>query len=1080
MKNWQKLLALSTILLFTSTMVFAQVQISGKVSDKDGNPLPGVSVIIEGTTTGTTTGTDGRFTFQALVGQQLSFRFIGMKTEIIEVTGANQVINITLLDQDIALDDVIVIGYGTQKKQSVVGAIGNVKVDDLKKQGSVNNLTDALAGAIPGVSVLSISGMPGGDYATGIKVYTPSEILIRGKTTWNSSAPLILVDGVERQMNDIDISEVESISVLKDASATAVFGVKGGNGVILITSKRGAVGKTKFSLEFENSFETPSKVIEVADVAEGAIARNYAIERTRRFNNGLWSELYASDKEIEYYRTGKYPYAYPNQDWHDIMLKDFGLSNRVNLTASGGTEKVKFFTSASYNHVGDIFESYDVGQGYTPSYTFDRLNIRSNFDFEISKTTKLEANFYGMFGSQTSPSRNITGVVNGIFPILSNLGGEVPIRVYEDGVPGTPNGRFNAANPWYDFNYSGVTYLPRTVVNMDYNLTQKLDFITKGLSFSGKLAFDNTFRNSGRSIGDAGVTTKVIDKNFYLNGGFYDFDAKVYKNADGTAADMNLWTTYTEPTAGKEGFGWVKSPNSYYAEDVSLGTAERNLYFQLMMQYVRSFGNHNVTAMAMFSRNQNEVGSNWPGKREDWVGRVTYDYNGRYFLEANGAYNGSEKFGPDYRFDFFPSIAGGWVVSNEKFLADKADWLDLLKVRYSYGLVGNDNVNTGSTWPYLTVWNTYSVNSMESNYYGYPGAYREYIRYNEGNPGNPNLRWETATKQNLGFEIAALRNTINLTVDLFKEYREDMLIGASDRQSTVPPIFGKPAPPANIGKAKSHGAEVVFTYRNNIGNDFNFFVTTNWSVAISEVIYKESTELTLPHQKPEGKPLGQTMSGISTGFYKSWDDIYCATGGSNASSNGFLLPGDMIMLDFNSDGKYYSNDDNVPYGYPTYPQNNYGISFGSNYKGLSLTANFVGAYNVTRKIQFAASASSGAAFYYDNTYVPIQIIRDTWTPEYNNINPSYPALALFAKSYNPTGQYYEFDGSFIRLQAVELGYSLPKKWTNPMKISNLRVYVNGRNLFLWTKMPNDGVGSDDPGFNYPTKKQLNIGANIQF
>lgn len=1080
MKNWKKFIPLFTVLILTSSMVFAQVQIRGTVRDKDGIPLPGVDVIIEGTTTGTATDTNGQFTIKAAVGQQLSFRFIGMNTETVAVTDANQIINITLLDIETAIEEVVVIGYGTQKKQSLVGAIGTANATDLKTQGTVNNLTDALTGAIPGVSVLSVSGMPGGDYATGVKIYTPSEILIRGKTTWNNSAPLILVDGVERQMNDIDISEVESISVLKDASATAVFGVKGGNGVILITTKRGVAGKTTFNVEFENSFETPSKIIEAADVSEGAIARNYAIERIRRFNNGLWTELYTSDKEIEYYRTGEYPYAYPNQDWHDIMLKDFAISNRANITARGGTERVKFFTSLSYNHVGDIFESYDVGQGYTPAYKFDRLNIRSNFDFEITKTTKLSANFYGMYGSQTSPSRNITGAPNGIFPALTSLGGEQPIAVYEDGTPGTPNGRFGStANPWYDFNLTGMTYIPRTVINMDYTLTQKLDFITKGLSFSGKLAYDNTFRNTGRSIGDAGVATKVINKNFYLSGGYYDYDAKMYRNADGTEANMDLWTAYTEPTAGREGFGWVKSPNSYYPESVSLGNAERNLYFQLMMQYNRSFENHNVTAMAMFSRNQYEVGSDWPRKREDWVGRITYDYRQRYFLEVNGAYNGSEKFGPDYRFDFFPSIAGGWVVSNERFFDNRAAWLDLLKVRYSYGLVGNDNVNTGSTWPYLTIWNTYSVNAQESNYYGYPGAYTQYPRYNEGNPGNPDLKWETATKQNLGFEIAAFRNTLSLTVDLFNEFREDMLLGAAERQSTVPPIFGKPAPPANVGKAKSHGAEFVLTYQNSIGNDFKFWVKTNWSVAISEVVYKESTELTLPHQKPEGKPLSQTVTGISTGFYNSWDDIYSATGGPDGSSNGFLLPGDMIMLDFNSDGKYNANDDNVPYGYPTYPQNNYGISFGTDYKGLSFSANFVGAYNTTRKI-FSTGASSGAAFYFDNTYVPVQILKDTWTPEYNNSDPSYPALTLFAKTYNPTGEYYEFDGSFIRLQAVELGYSLPKRWIDPMKISNLMVYVNGRNLFLWTKMPDDGVGFDNPGYNYPTKKQFNIGVNVQF
>ena len=1077
MKNWQKILAFCVIFMFSYSLGFAQVLIKGSVRDKDGSPLPGVNVVIEGTATGTITGIDGQFSIPAKVGQKLMIRFIGMKPQIIEIKNTNTSLAITLLDETIELGETVVVGYGVQKKQSLVGAIGTAKADDIKIQGNVSNMTDALTGLIPGVSVLAISGMPGGDYDTGIKIYSPSEILIRGKTTWNNSSPLVLVDGVERQMNEVDINEVESVSVLKDASATAVFGVKGGNGVILITTKRGKEGKAIFNVEAEMSFESPSKMIDAIDTWQGVIARNYAIERTRRFNNGSWTELYASDKEIDYYKTGKYPYAYASQNWQDIMLSDFSKSYRVNTTASGGTKRAKYFASASYNHVGDIFDGQDVGTGYTPAYSYNRLNIRANFDFEITKTTQLAANFSGMYGLQTTPNSNASAV-DGIFRSIQNLSGDTPIKVYEDGVPGTQDGRYNAANPWYDFNFTGMSSFPRTMINMDYTLTQKLDFITKGLSFSGKLAYDNAFRNAGKKIGNAGVITKTIAKNFYLEGGYYDYNSKTYM-LNGSPANMDNYTTYTEPTAGKEGFGWVKTPNSFGAETVSLSDAERSLYYQLQLQYNRAFGKHSITAMAMFSRDQSETGSNWPHKREDWVGRITYDYSQRYFFELNGAYNGSEKFGPDNRFDFFPSVAGGWMISNERFLKDQK-WLSKLKLRYSYGLVGNDNLNTGSTWPYLTIWNTYSVNSYESNYYGYPSAYTAYTRYNEGNPGNPDLRWEKAAKQNLGFEFAAFNNKLSLTADIFNEKRTDMLIGADDRKSTVPPVFGKPAPPANIGKANSKGAELEITYRNSINKKLNYWITANWAVARSVVIYKESTELTLPHQKPEGKPLGQTMTGISTGFIGSWDDLYCATGAANSSSNSFLLPGDVVMLDFNADGRYNSTDDNVPYGYPTYPQNNYGIALGTDYKGFNLSARFLGSYNTTRRIPFGSGASSGAAFYYDNTYVPTVIIRDTWSPEYNNANPTYPALALFAKAYNPTGQYYEFDGSFFRLQSIELGYSIPKRLIQPLRINKLKLYVNGRNLFLWTKMPNDGVGMDDPGANYPTTKQINIGLNIQF
>jgi TonB-linked SusC/RagA family outer membrane protein len=1069
MKNWQKFLALSAIFIFTCTFVFAQVQIRGKVSDVEGNPLPSVVVEVDGTSIKAITDVNGLFSIQAQAGQKLVTRFIGMTNQSVEIKNSSDFITIVLQDDNIELEDVVVVGYGTQKKQSVVGAIGTVKVDDIKTQGNVSNMTDALTGLIPGVSVLSISGMPGGDLNSGTKIYSPAEILIRGKTTWNNSSPLILVDGVERQMNDIDISEVESISVLKDASATAVFGVKGGNGVILITTKRGREGKTRFTTEAEMSLETPSKIIESARTFDGVIARNNALERTRRFNNGLWSELYAADKEIEYYRNGQYPYAYPNNDWHDIMLKDFTQSYRVNTTASGGTKKVRYFTSATFNHVGDLFNTSDVGQGYVPSYSYDRLNIRTNFDLDITASTTLKANFSGMHGVQSAPSNNS---LEGAFTSMVSLAGETPVLIYEDGMYGAEDGRFHSPNPFYDLNMKGKRTYPRTILNMDYSLTQKLDFITQGLSFSGKTAFDNTFRNGGKSVNDVGLTTKTISKDFYLNGGYYDYSTKTYM-LDGSPANMDDWTSYVEPSAGREGFGWVKTPNTYDGEVVTLGSAERGLYYELQLQYNRSFNEHSVTAMGMFSRNQVEVGSNWPRKREDWVGRITYDYDQRYLFETNGAYNGSEKFGPDYRFDFFPSVAFGWVMSNEKFFKDRINWVDNLKMRYSYGLVGNDNLNTGSTWPYLTIWDTYNFGSEAATYYGYPSPYREYIRYNEGIPGNPNLRWETAAKQNLGFEFAAFNYKLGLTVDIFNERRKDMLLGAADRRNTVPPIFGKPAPPANIGEAKSHGAELELTYRNSVKKGLNYWLSANWTVAKSEVVFKESTDLTLPHQRPEGKALDQTYSGISTGFINSWDDLYSVTGGPDDAANGFLLPGDMIMLDFNADGKYNSTDDNVPYGFPTYPQNNYGMAFGADYKGFDLTVRFVGAYNTTRKIVTTK-------FYYDNVYAPTFILGSTWSPEYENVNPTYPALALDAKTYNPIGHFDQFDGSFIRLQSMQLGYSLPKRWTEPLRINNFKVYVNGRNLLLWTKMPNDGVGIDDPGKNYPTKKQINFGLNVQF
>ena len=476
--------------------------------------------------------------------------------------------------------------------------------------------------------------------------------------------------------------------------------------------------------------------------------------------------------------------------------------------------------------------------------------------------------------------------------------------------------------------------------------------------------------------------------------------------------------------------------------------------------------------MALFSRFQSEKGSGWPKKEESWVGRVTYDYDLRYFIEMNGAYNGSEKFGPDYRFDFFPSVAAGWLISNESFINDNLPWVDNLKIRYSYGLVGNDRVST-PRWPHETIWGTYGLAREEAAYYGYPSPYDRYIRYAEGTPGNPLLRWEKATKQNLGLDISILKNKIAFSADFFHEYRDDMLLGAGARANNVAPIFGQNVPAANVGIAKSKGAELELVLRHSIKNKFHFWVSGNWAVARSEVIYKESPELMPDYQKPEGKPVGQTFSSLSTGFVETWDDLYCVSGAQDEDNRSRIMPGDLIMLDYNGNGSYNGTYDKVPYNYPTYPQNNYGLAVGGNYKSFQFNVRFLGAYNTTRRI-------SANLFYTDNLYVPEHMIGDTWSPEYGNENPTYPAFALAAKKYIPTGTYSEFDGSFFRLQSVQISYTLPKNFTSKMKMEKVKLFVNGRNLFLWTLMPNDGVGLDHSGKNYPTKKQVNFGLNILF
>ncbi len=1071
MRNWQKLLVLLAIFMFTTSMIFAQVgTIRGKVIDEDSNPLPGVNIIIEGTNTGAVTDLDGLFTIEARVGQNLMIRFIGMKPQTIEITSSDMFIDLRL-EQDIqALEEMIVVGYGTQKKESVVGAIGVATSEEIKAQGNVSNIRDALTGVISGMAVMPTSGLAGGGDS---RIYKETEILIRGKATWNNASPLILVDGVERDMNDINVNEVASISVLKDASATAVFGVKGGNGVILITTKRGEEGKAKFNIETEMSMETPSMIVEGAGMVNGLIARNYAIERTRRIQGSNSYSDYTSDEVVDYYRNGTYPYAYPNNDWLDILFKDFTKSSKVNAYVSGGTKKVKYFASAGYNHFDDLLDVQDVGQGYEPAFDYDRLNIRSNFDFQITPTTSLQANYAGIYSIQTNPPSTS---YNGIFDGLVDQPGNSQVLVYEDGIYGAKNTDTSVDNPVYRLYFSGKEETVRTTINMDYTLKQELNFITEGLSVSGKLAYDNLFVNNGVELNDNRRRTKKIDPEFYLRGGYYDYDENIYMLDGEPIEDMagEGWTVYTDGSGGSTaaGFGWLKEPISYDAENLRLGSSIRTLYYETRLNYARNFGNHDVTGLAMFSRQEREAGSGWPSKREDWVGRFTYNFDQRYFLELNGAYNGSEKFGPEYRFDFFPSVAAGWVISNESFMEQTADWMNELKIRYSNGLVGNDRVSIGTMWPYISI---YTINpgttTMSRSNLGYPVSNYEYISYLEGIPGNSDLRWEKARKQNLGLDLGLFKNKIMFSVDVFNESRYDMLLAADQRG--VPEISGKPPTAANVGEAKSKGMELDFTYRNSLMNNaLNYWITANWSLARSEIIYKETPPLVPSYQAAEGFPIDQSRTGISSGFLESWDDVYVNAGSSVVDETSDLMPGDLAMIDFDADGAFESNDDVVPYGYPVYPQNNYSFTLGGDYKGFQLSVQFVGAYNVTRRI-------STDMFANNNAYLPAFVLDDTWTQAYNNIDPTYPAFALDDK-YSPSGQYRYYDGSFLRLQSAQLGDNLPKRWTRTLSIENVKLYVNGRNLFLFTKMPDDGVGTNHDSKNYPVKKQVNFGINIQF
>lgn len=1029
-----------------------QAAVKGIVVDQKGEALIGVNVMEKGTANGTITDIDGNFNLTvSKVGAILQFSYIGYNTAEIASTAVKM--KVVLEEASQVIQEVIVVGYGSQKKESVVGSIAQVKGDKLKSKGAVSNITDALSGTMPGVTVMTTNGNPGGGGEFGQE----STILIRGMNTWNNAQPLILVDGVERNMNDVDVNEIENFSVLKDASATAVFGVKGANGVILITTKRGQKGKAKVSLEANFAIKSLSKVEKPVGAYEGLVARNFAIVNELPRNGSQYWQYYTSNRLLEKYRTRVDPERYPDTDWRDVMLRDAAYASKYNLNISGGTDFVKYFTSAGYVYEGDIFDTTQ-GRGYKPEFRYDRFNFRTNLDFTLTKTTSFKVNLSGYYGKQQTPGGGIHNMWYGVYKY--DPAGAVP--VYSDGIYGadySPSDRIGF-NSLYYMNTAGSKVYNRTSVTSDFELKQDLEFITKGLSVKGRFSYDNYFTSLGAEVNDSGD----------------NYIRKIWNETKGA------WDWY-EPATGTDGFDFFPNPLGYTSEYLNDGQAEntrRNMYYEVSINYNRRFGKHNVGALALFSRQEATKGSAWPSKREDWVARITYDYDGKYLFEANGAYNGSEKFGPKHRFDFFPSLALGWRISEEAFMKKYLPFISNLKVKYSIGTIGNDMLNNVGQWPFVTTWNAFGLNDQlfpggSFNAGRYPNfgslnpTVSNYPIMLEGTPGNPDLRWEKATKQNIGLEFGFFDNLITGNVDIFKDSRKDMLIGAAQR--SVPDFFGQTPPAANIGKVKSYGLEFDIKAQKRFG-DFDVWASYNWTLAKNKIEYKEDPELLPFYQKAAGYAIGQVKSQVVSGLVQSWDEMYTGVMFENSSTNNNMTPGAYRMIDYNGNGIIDSND-GCPYAYSQYPQNTYGFSLGGEYKGISLNLQFYGIYNVSIN-----AYEFNDEFAYNSAMIYPSLIENTWTPEYGNKDASYRGLQHIGRT--PTGSSVIYDGSFLRLKSVELSYTIPKKLVEKLSLDNIRLYVNGNNLFFWSKLPVDIEGSNFTMKSYPNTKQFNFGANVVF
>ncbi|RYF19676.1 MAG: SusC/RagA family TonB-linked outer membrane protein [Flavobacteriales bacterium] len=1012
--------------------------VSGRVVDEQQGPIPGVTVGVKGTATKVQTNNNGEFVISVPADKQvLSFLYLGMKPQDVNVAGKTT-IKVVMQDSADQLGEVVVVGYGVQKKQSVVGAITQTTSEVLERTGGVSSLGAALTGNLPGVITTASSGMPGEE---------DPQILIRGRSTWNNASPLILVDGVERSINNIDISSVASVSVLKDASATAVFGVKGANGVILITTKRGKEGKAEIRAAANTVVKSASKLPGKLDSYDMFQVRNKTIEYELGLAPGAWTS-YLPEAVMQKYRSPanlEEAERYPNVDWVNTLFRDNAMSYNANLNVSGGTPFVKYFSSVDYLDEGDLFRRFENDRGYSGGYSFKRLNVRSNLDFQLTPTTIFRANISGSRGLSDRPWIDVNpyNTWTAAYSAAPNL----YLPVYSDGTWGfyKPNEQ-QSLNSARIVATSGLQTTTTSRITTDFTLDQNLDAITKGLNFKGTLSIDNTFIEAGRGIDDRnnGTLSKYIDPETGIVS---------YSQTKDAATELE-W---------RESVRWASR-----AGTVNDGATFRRMFSQLQLNYAKTIAtDHAFTAMGLWSRDETATGSIIPSYREDWVFRTTYSYKGKYSAEYNGAYNGSEKFGPEYRFDFFSSGGLGWMISEENFMKP-LKFISSLKLRGSYGEIGDDG---GSPrFAFLTNWAFGGTTPLGVT--GEAAEQSPYNWYRETGVGNPNVRWEKVVKKNIALDFGFFGNMISGSVDFFQDDRSDILTGT---QRAVPTYYGAQPPTFNVGRVQSRGYEIDVRFSKKINNNLTTWANVNYTHAKNKVIDADVAELLPLYSKPIDKQIGQAYSYVSQGYYSTWDQLYGST--RHNANDAQKLPGNYHLVDFNADGIIDAND-NIPFGYSGAPQNTYNATIGFDWKGFSVFAQFYGVNNVTRQVVLGSFSGKNTVAYDEGSY---------WSKD--NITPDgpMPRWETTPADYFRADRFM-FDGSYIRLKNAEVAYTFRQNWIKKMGISSLRVFVNGNNLAVWTKMPDDreanyqGAGGQGWAAQgaYPTVKRYNLGANFIF
>ncbi len=1055
-KKLSCLFGLLGLLLLMPGHSFAQnLRVEGTVLDEQGEGLIGAGVVIQGTTNGTITDLDGNFVLPSVPsGATLEISCIGYTTQEVRVTG--QRITVTMVPDAMALEDAVVIAYGQQKKVTITGAVSAVSGEGLMK-APVANVASALQGNLPGVSAVQASAMPGADEPV---------IRIRGVGSLNSAEPLVLVDGVERSFSQLDANEIESISVLKDASATAVFGVRGANGVILVTTKRGSVGKASVSATVNTAVQTISKFVDFADSPTYAKMWNYT-QITDVLPMSQWpgtanisdytpyaeTGIRFSQDVVEHFRKQDMPTTFPSMDWIKYIMNNAAWQEQANVNVNGGTEKVRYFVSAGFLNQDSLFKTFSDNKNET--FTFQRLNYRANLDIDVTKRSQISITLGGRM-----QDRNTMGGGEGF--LFRYLQGATPYagsgidaqgrHIISDNTIVGPFDR-DALSNYYGLGYQNES---TNVLNFDIQYKLDLGFITQGLSFKAKASYNSEY------------TAQKNRQNGYGTGVVY-----VATLVDGEEALRKENITWPIPySEGKWG--------------------SRNWYAEASFDYARRFGKHNIGALLLY--NQSKTYYPWdsdgsiyqsiPKGYVGLVGRITYDYDTKYLLDFNIGYNGSENFAPGKRYGLFPSISLGWIPSAEPWWEPVKNVIGYLKLRGSWGLVGNDNTN-GARFLYLPgAWQFYqgatTVNPQKRGAnFGTSGNWLQAVK--ELTTGNPDVTWETASQINVGLDAGFFRDRLHAYVDFFWEDRKDILVSNA---STLPAVTSLPASYVNAGRVKNHGYEITLNWEDRHG-DFRYSISPNFSFARNQVIEMLEVPPLYDYLRRTGHPVGQRFGYDLFEFYQpGTEDRYRAAYGENMPQqlakpdNSDLKYGDAVYVDLNGDGLIDTNDQK-PLGYTDTPEITFSLNTSFHWKGLDFSMLWTGADHVNRQLNGYFRDQFGST----NTSALAQWVADnSWTED--NPNAILPRISFTNRVHNNhDSQAWLVDSRYIRLKNVEIGYTFNKSQHLPF-FNYIRVFLSGQNLLTFSRF--DGNDPEAPGsgldfgVRYPMTRVVNIGAQFNF